>query len=116
MFSRKCCEISHKTFFKEPFGQLLLHKHSLYLLSHHDNLLSLKRVFSGLNLQTGTRVSSIFQTLSQKSEAFFQPSRTSAMEFFAKIVNSLKPLSIFAKNAPLWMVVGVLNTLSVSSN
>ena len=29
-------QISHNTFVKESFGRLLLHKHSLCLLSHHD--------------------------------------------------------------------------------
>ena len=36
MFSREFCEISHNTFFKEPFERLLLHKHSLRLLSYHN--------------------------------------------------------------------------------
>ena len=36
MFSGEFCKISHNTFFKEPFGELLLHKHSLCLLSYHD--------------------------------------------------------------------------------
>ena len=36
MFFCKFWEISHKTFFKEPFGRLLLHEHSFCLLSQHD--------------------------------------------------------------------------------
>ena len=43
MFSCEFCEISHNTFFKEPFGRLLLHKHSFCLLSHHDLLFFQKR-------------------------------------------------------------------------
>ena len=31
MFSCQFCEISHKTFFKEPFGWLFHHKHSFCL-------------------------------------------------------------------------------------
>ena len=34
MFSCEFCEISHNIFFKECFGRLLQHKHSLCLLSH----------------------------------------------------------------------------------
>ena len=65
MFSYKLCEISHDTFFKEPFGRLLLHKHSFCLLSHHDLLPFQKRchISSGLICRLGTGVSSIFQTL-----------------------------------------------------
>ena len=67
-------EISHKNFFKEPFGRLLLHKHSLCLLSQ-DELVPFQNryhtyfpaeYFLGLICRLGTRVSSIFQTLSQK--------------------------------------------------
>ena len=36
IFSCEFREISHSKLFKEPFGWLLLHKDSLYLLSHHD--------------------------------------------------------------------------------
>ena len=32
-----------------------------------------------------------------KSDAYSEPYHTSKMEFFAKIVNGLKPLAIFAK-------------------
>ena len=34
IFSCEFCGIFHNIFFKEPFGRLLLHKHSLCLLSH----------------------------------------------------------------------------------
>ena len=47
-------------------------------------------------------MSSTFQALRKKPEAYFQPSRTSVIKpFFAKIVNKLKPLSVIAKTAPL---------------
>ena len=38
LFSCELCEIFYNTFFKEPFGRLLLHKHLFCLLSHHDHL------------------------------------------------------------------------------
>ena len=38
--------------------------------------------FLGLMCKLGTKVSSIFQTLSQEHEVYFQPSRKSAMELF----------------------------------
>ena len=75
MFSCEFCEISHNTFVKEPFGRLLLHKHSFGFLSHHDLFFFQKRChgyfpakyFLDLIYRLGTRVSSIFQTLSQTS-------------------------------------------------
>ena len=36
-------KISHNVFFKEPFGQLLLHKYSFCLLSYHDLMPKQKR-------------------------------------------------------------------------
>ena len=68
----KFWEISQKTFFKEPFGRLLLHKHSFCLLSQHDLVPFQKQYhtyfpdeyFLGLICRLGTRVSSIFKTLS----------------------------------------------------
>ena len=75
-FRHRCefSEISHKIFFKEPFGRLLRHKHSYCLLSHHDLLHFEKRChtyflaeyFFGLICRLGTRVNSILQALSQK--------------------------------------------------
>ena len=55
--------------------------------------------FFGLIYTLGTRVSSIFQALSQKP--IFNPVEHLQWGFFAKIINSLKPLSIFAKKARL---------------
>ena len=74
MFSCEFCKLSHNTFFKEPFGRLLLHKHSLCLLSYHDPLPFQKRChahflaqcFFDLICRLGKKVSSIFKTLSQK--------------------------------------------------
>ena len=104
LFFCKFCEISHITFFKVPFGRLLLHKHSFCLLSHHDLSPFQKRChtpfpaeyFLGLICRLETSVSSIFQTLSQ--EPIFNPVEHLRWSFFfAKTVNSLKPLRFFAK-------------------
>ena len=108
MFSCKFCEISDNIFFKEPFGRLLQHKHSFCLLSHHDlshfqkrfHTYFLAEYFFGLICRLGARVSSIFQALSQKP-TFNPVEHLRGSSFFAKIVNSLKPLSIFTKKAPL---------------
>ena len=103
MFSCQFCEISHSSFFKVPFARLLLHKYSFCLLSYHDLLPFQKRYhryflpeyFFSLICRLGTKVSSIFQTLSHKP--IFNPVEHPGW----KIVNSLKLLSIFAKKAPL---------------
>ena len=106
-FQQRCffcefCEISHEIFFKEPFGRLL-HKHSFCLLSQHNLVPFQKRChayfpaeyFLDLICRLQTRVSSILQNLSQKP--IFNPVEYLWWSFFAKIVNSLKLLSIFAK-------------------
>ena len=103
MFSCEFCKISHNTFFKEPFGRLLLH--SFGLLSHHDLLFFQKRChryfpakyFLGLIYRLGTRVSSIFQTLSQTPTT---QSNICDGAFFPKLFNSLPALSTFAKKLP----------------
>ena len=72
MFFCEFSEICHKTFFKEPFGRLLLHKHSFRLFSKLDLVPFQKRChiyfsaeyFLGLICRLGPRMSSIFQTLS----------------------------------------------------
>ena len=72
MFYCEFWEISHEDFFKEPFGRLLLHKHSFCLLSQHNLVPFQKRCYTyfpaeyflDLICRLGTRVSSIFQTLS----------------------------------------------------
>ena len=72
MFFCEFWEISNKIFLKKPFGRLLLHKQSFCLLSQHDLVPFQKRsdiyfpaeCFLGLICRLGTRVSSIFQTLS----------------------------------------------------
>ena len=74
IFSCEFCEISPNTFFKEPLGRLLLHKHSLCLMSYHDlspfqrrcHTNFLAQYFFGLICRLGTTVISIFQTLSTK--------------------------------------------------
>ena len=92
-------EIFNKTFFKEPFGRLLLHKHSFCLLSQHDHVPFQKRChtyfpaeyFLGSICRLRTRASSIFQTLSQNR--FFNIVEVGAGcdgAFFAKIVSSLQ--------------------------
>ena len=68
MFFCEFWEISHKTFFKEPFGRLLLQKHLFCLSSQHGLVPFQKRCrtyfpaeyFVGLICRLGTRVSSIF--------------------------------------------------------
>ena len=65
---------SHNTFFNEPFGWLLLHKHSFCLLSRYGfppfqkwcHTYFLAEYFFCLICKLGTRVNSIFQTLRQK--------------------------------------------------
>ena len=62
------------SFFKEPFGRLRRYKHLFYLLFHHElshfqkrcHTYFLVEYFLGLICRLGTKVSSIFQTLSQK--------------------------------------------------
>ena len=91
-----------KPFLKKPFGRLL-HKHWFCLLSQHNLVPFQKRChayfpaeyFLDLICRLQTRVSSILQNLSQKP--IFNPVEYLWWSFFAKIVNSLKLLSIFAK-------------------
>ena len=64
--------------------------------------------FLGLIYRPGTRVSSMFPTISQMP--IFNPVNVCNRAFFWKIVNSLKPLNIFAKKAPLQMFGQVLKT------
>ena len=73
-FICELCKMSHNIFLKEPFGRQLLHKHSFCLFSQHDASPFQKRCYTyfpaeyflGLIYRLVTRVSSIFQTLSQK--------------------------------------------------
>ena len=103
-FICELCKISHNVFLKEPFGRLLLHKHSFCLLSRHDASSFQKRCYTyflaeyflGLIYRLVTRVSSIFQTLSQK--LIFNPVVHLHWRFFVKIVNIFK---YFCKKAPL---------------
>ena len=84
MFSREFCEICHSTFFNQPFGWLLLPEDSFCLLFHHYFLPFQTRYptycpaeyFPVLIRKLAIRVSSISQSLSQESEAYFQPIQT----------------------------------------
>ena len=103
MFSCEFCEISRNTFFKEPFGQLLLHKHSLCLLSYHDlspfqircRTLFLAEYFFGLISRLGKKLSSICKILSQKP--IFNLVKHLGWSFSCEKVNSSTPLGIFSK-------------------
>ena len=72
-FIFELCKISHNIFLEEPFGRLLLHKHSFCLLSQHDASPFQKHCYTyfpaehflGLFYRLVTRVSSIFQTLAR---------------------------------------------------
>ena len=92
------------------FGRLLLHKHSLCLLSYHDlspfqkrcRIFFLAEYFFGLICRLGTKVSSICKTLSQKP--IFNLVKHLGWSFSCEKFNSSTPLGIFAKKAPLYMV------------
>ena len=103
MFSCEFCEIFHNTFFKEPFGRLLLHKHSLCLFSYHALspfqklccTFFLAEYFLGFICRLGIKVSSICKTLSQKP--IFDLAKYLGWSFSCEKVNSSTPLGIFAK-------------------
>ena len=96
------------SFYKEPLWRLLQHIHSLCLLSHQDLSYFQRRCltyflaehFLGLICRLGTRVSSIFQALSQKP--FSTQLNICDRPFFAKIVSSLiKTVKYFWKKKKL---------------
>ena len=103
MFSFEFCEIPHNTFLKEPFGQLLLHEHSLCLFSYLDlspfqkrcRTFFLAEYFFGFVCRLGTKVNSICKTLSQKP--IFNLVKHLGWSFSCEKVNSSTPLVIFAK-------------------
>ena len=103
MFSCELFKISHNIFFKEPFGRLLLHKHSLCLFSYHDlspfqkrcRLFFLAEYFFGFICRLGTKVSSICKTLSQKP--IFNLFKHLGWSFSYDKVNSSTPFGICAK-------------------
>ena len=94
MFSCEFCEISNNTFFKEPIGRLLLHKHSPCLFSKTMSHI-FSRYFLGFICRLGTKVSSICKTLSQK--LIFNLGKHLGWSFSCEKVNSSTPLGIFAK-------------------
>ena len=92
-------------FLKNPSdGCFRINTRSFYC-PYHDLLFFQKRChtyfsaeyFPGLIYRLGTKVSSIFQTVSQTP--IFKPVKHLRLSFFSKIVNSFKPLSIFAKKS-----------------
>ena len=103
MFSCEFCEISHNTFFKEPFGRLLLHKHSLCLFPYHDlspfqkrcRTFFLAEYYLGFICRLGTKVSSVCKILSQKP--IFNLVKHLGWSFSCEKVNSSTLLRIFAK-------------------
>ena len=107
MFSCEFCKISHNTFFKEPFGRLLLHKHSLCLLSYHDLPPSEKRChtyfqaeyFFGLICRLRTKVSPICKTLSQKP--IFNLVKHLGWSFSNEKVNSSTTIRYFLKKSSI---------------
>ena len=101
-FRHRCFLVNSAKFliasWRRSFGRLLQHKNSFCLLSHHHLFAfskTMSHLFSGwvffrFNI-------SIFQTFSQKP--IFNPVENLRWNFFTKIVNSLKALSIFAKKS-----------------
>ena len=85
MFACEFCEISDKIFFKEPFGRLLLHKHLPSFQKWCHTYFPAEN-FLCLIWRLGTRVSSLFWSLSLKS--IFSPVKYLRCSFFAKLVNS----------------------------
>ena len=108
MFTCKFCEISHNAFFKETLWWLLLHKHSFWCHTYFP-----AEYFLGLIYRLGTRISSRFQTFSQTPTT---QSNICDGAFFSKMVNSLKPLSIFGKKSCLVDVRPGSKNASVTSH
>ena len=111
MFSCQFSEISHNIFFKERFERLLQHKHLLCLLAHlYSKTMShifWLNIFSVEFVGWGQEWAQYYKLLA-KSLYSTQSNIRDWVFFLAKIVYSLKPLSIFAKklhcdvlNAPL---------------
>ena len=111
-----CAKLTRK-YQKRDSGRLLHHKHSFYLLSHHDlwyfqkqcHKYFLTKYFYWLTCRMETRVRSIYQALIQKP--IFDQVKYLGWSFFEKTVNRLKkPLSIFDKKASFIMFDQVLIT------
>ena len=98
MFSCEFCKISHNIFFKEPFGRLLLHKHSLCLFPYRGlspfqkrwRSFFLAQYFFCFIYRLGTKVSSICKTLSHKP--IFNLFKHQGWGFSCEKVNSSTPL------------------------
>ena len=121
MFSCEFSEIFHNTFFKEPFGRLLLHKHSALFTSIQGTFAFSKMMsyflaeyFFGPICRLGTKVGSICKTLSQKP--IYNPVKHLAWIFSCGKVNSLTPLGIFAKKSSLVDVQPCSKCASVRNN
>ena len=122
MFSCEFSEISHNTIFKEPFGRLLLHKHSLCFPPYHDPLPFQKRChtyflaeyFFGLICRLGTKVSSICKTMSQKPIS--NQVKHLGWIFSWEKVNISTPLGIFAKKSSIVDVQPCSKCVSVKCN
>ena len=71
-----------------------------FCLFKNDVTHFLAEYFFGLICRLGTRVSSIFQALSQKS--IFNPVEHLRLSFFGKNSLQLKTVKYFRKKAPLW--------------
>ena len=77
--SCKFCEIS-----QTQATSVLLYSRDLSPFQKQYHTYFPTEYFLGLIWWLGTRVNPIFQTLSQKPEAYFQPTQTSAMEIFLR--------------------------------
>ena len=123
MFSSEFCIIYHNTSFKEPVERLLLHKHSFCFQPYHSLSLFQKRChtcflaeyFFRLNLQAGNKSQlNISNSFKLAFSLFSTQSSIWDEAFLMKVVNSLKPLSIFAKKDPLQMFDQLLSFLNTS--
>ena len=122
MFSCEFCEISHNTFFKDPFGPLFLHKHPLCLLSYHDlspfqkrcHTYFLAEYFFGLICRLETKISSIFKSLSQKP--IFNPVKHLGWSFSCENSWHFKTVRYFHKRSSIVDVQPGSKCTSLSSH
>ena len=117
IFSCEFCEISHNTLFlkNSSDGCFRINTRSVYCPTATFSFFKNDVTYiSRLNLQSWNK--SKLSISNPQPHSYFLPSRTSATEFFSKIVNSLKPLSIFAKKSSLVDVREDSKNASVSSH